>query len=81
MKSLAKRKAMQGMMLLSLAHGSDEPFFIGGESPKRFTVTTQIPLVGDFVLAVWQAVKTFALNQHPLTSAKSSVTFLLPAFL
>ena len=81
-QSPARHGAGRGMMLWwLLAHGSYEPFFIWGESPEAFAVTAQVPLVGDLILAEGQSLKTFILNQHPLSSAEASVTLLLSALL
>ena len=80
-KSPAQHEAMQGMMSWSFAHGSDEPFFVGGESPETFAVAAEVPLVGDFVLPIGQAVETATQNQHTFAATEPTVALLLAALL
>lgn len=73
--------AVRGMMSWSFAHGSYEPFFIWGESPEAFAVAAEVPLVGNLILPIGQAVETATQNQHTFAATEPAVALLLAALL
>ena len=50
-------------------------------APKALAIATEIPFVGNLVLAIRHTIIQAALNQNVFTAAETSVTVLFATFL